>query len=109
MIRGQFGQISLVELAHPEQVRSCEPAEAGIATRELGRQLFDDAITPLGARDLSADMLAELSVQRHQLRIDGLLRATSRRLDERDHLLEACVMVEHRRGRGGASQLSHHR
>jgi len=52
------------------------------------RQPIYHAFTPIGRRQLSADVLANLPVETHELRIDRLVRTLASLLDEADHLGE---------------------
>src|SRR5262249_47109451 len=94
--------VRLVELPHPEQVRPREAAQSGEATCKRGGELVDDTVTPFGARDLPADVLAELPVEHDQLRVHRLVRAAPGRFDERDDFSEANVGRDHDRGRSSA-------
>src|SRR5688572_1943440 len=81
--------IGVKELAHAEEIRTRVAPHAGITTGEIRGEFFDHAVTPLGVGDLPADVLAELPVERHQLRVDRLVRAPAGSLNERDDFREA--------------------
>ncbi len=83
--------VGFVKLPHAEEVRACVAARAGVAPRERRGELRHHAVAPLRARDLRADVRAELSVVSHQLRVDRLVRPPPRRLHERDDFGEATI------------------
>ncbi len=56
--------------------------------RDRGSELVDHGVAPLGALELLADVLADLPVEAHQLRADGLVRRALRGLDEREVFVE---------------------
>src|SRR6185295_16564026 len=63
-------------------------AHSGVFTGDRRCELIDYAVAPGGGRDLSTDVLAELPVQPDELRVDRLIGAIARGLDEREHLFE---------------------
>lgn len=67
--------MGLEELTHARQVSAREAKGARIALCDGTRQFCDDAIVPISAGQLPADVLADLPVEGDEFGLDGLVGA----------------------------------
>src|SRR5450631_891026 len=91
--------VRLDELSHPEQVAARIATHTGVLASNGRCELVDDAVAPLSALDLFADVLTDLPIQGHELRVDRLVRAATGCIDEHENLIELLGRSDRTRGR----------
>lgn len=88
--------ISFVKLPHSEEVAARVATHSGVLTRDCGSQIVNDPVGPTRRRDLLADVLAELPIELHHMRVDRLVGTPSSRLDKGEDLVERTAACEGR-------------
>ena len=77
-----------IELPHSEQIAAREAMETRMRPGDVGCELWNDTIAPLGRFQLAANNLSNSPVEIDQDGVDRLKRLLARRLDELDNLGE---------------------
>lgn len=80
--------VDLVELTHPKQIATREPALAWQLAREVLGQAVNHAFPPDRRLKLGTDVAPDFPVQGHQFGVDRLVCALARLLDELHNLCE---------------------